>query len=271
MAPWAMTFWRVSIAGLALVPVVARNRGEVVAAWRAHPVGIVVVGALGLSFSQGFMFTALTYTNAINAGIIFAASPLFTAVLAAIVLGEPFGPWRLFSAVVALIGTVVVASQGNPDVLLRFDLNQGDVWALGAALCFACYTVFLRRLKLALSGLPLLALMLAAAAVVSAPLYGWELIHDQRSQVSVDGLIAVAYAAVPGGALMYYLYNRSVVALGAATAGVTFYLQTVFIIVLADILLGERLQTYHVVGIGLIVVGVSVFTLTKAERRNGPR
>ncbi|MFO0996156.1 MAG: DMT family transporter [Alphaproteobacteria bacterium] len=267
MPPWAMTFWRVSVAGIVLVPLVARQLREIVAAWRAHPVGVVFVGTMGLCLSQGFMFTALTYTNAINAGIIFAASPLLIAILAVPVLGESLRVVQVLAAIVALLGTVVVACRGDPEVLATLDLNQGDVWALGSAVCFACYTVLLRRLKLALSGLPLLVLMLASASLVSAPLYLWELAREGASAISHRGFVAVAYAAIPGGALMYYLYNRSVVALGASTAGVAFYLQTVYIIILADALLGERLAPYHFAGIALIVAGVVAFTWAKAKRK----
>ena len=62
---------------------------------------------------------------------------------------------------------------------------------------------------------------------------------------------------------MYYLFNWSVDAFGAARAGVFLYLQTVFIAVLAYLLLGERLHRYDFGGAALIVIGVLLVTLLR--------
>ena len=62
---------------------------------------------------------------------------------------------------------------------------------------------------------------------------------------------------------MYYLFNRSVEALGASKAGVLLYLQTVFVAVLACWFLGEHLEAYHFVGAGFIFAGVLVIMLLK--------
>jgi drug/metabolite transporter (DMT)-like permease len=45
--------------------------------------------------------------------------------------------------------------------------------------------------------------------------------------------LGLTYVAVPGGALMYYLFNWSVEKLGASKAGMLLYSQTVFITLLA--------------------------------------
>jgi drug/metabolite transporter (DMT)-like permease len=71
--------------------------------------------------------------------------------------------------------------------------------------------------------------------------------------------------AGPGGALMYYLYNRSVSILGAGRASMLLYLQTVFVALLAYFLLGEGLQSYDVFGAAFIVAGVILATLIKQK------
>jgi len=66
---------------------------------------------------------------------------------------------------------------------------------------------------------------------------------------------------------MYYLFNRSVEALGASKAGVFLYLQTVFVAILAYFFLGERLLPYHLVGAAFILTGVLLVTLFKPRPR----
>jgi drug/metabolite transporter (DMT)-like permease len=129
------------------------------------------------------------------------------------------------------------------------------------------YTVLLRRTKYELPGLPLLVVLLGGAAVMTTPFYIWELFHDDRTALNAKGLWALLYTAGPGGALMYYLFNLSVQALGASRAGVFLYLQTVFIAVLAYFLLDERLLSYHLVGAFFILVGVLLVMLLKPAAR----
>jgi drug/metabolite transporter (DMT)-like permease len=91
-------------------------------------------------------------------------------------------------------------------------------------------------------------------------------LHDERTVLNAKGLWALAYVAGPGGALMYYLFNLSVQALGASRAGVFLYLQTVFIAVLAYFFLGERLLPYHFVGAFFIMIGVLLVMFLKPSR-----
>jgi drug/metabolite transporter (DMT)-like permease len=134
-----------------------------------------------------------------------------------------------------------------------------------AAAFFALYTVLLKRAKFDLERLPLLVVLLGAAALTALPLYVWEMLHDERTALNATGLAALAYAAIPAGALMYYLFNRSIDELGASKAGVLLYLQPIFVAGLAYALLGERLHPYHLAGAALILVGVLLVTLIKPE------
>jgi drug/metabolite transporter (DMT)-like permease len=157
----------------------------------------------------------------------------------------------------------VIIVRGDLEVLLRLDFNLGELWVALAALCFALYTVLLRRAKFALGSLSLLVVLLGGGTLAAQPFYARELLHDERTALNASGLLALAYTAIPGGALMYYFYNRSVEVLGAAKAGVFLYLQPIFIAGLAYVLLDERLGAYHLAGAALILLGVLLVTLIK--------
>jgi drug/metabolite transporter (DMT)-like permease len=57
---------------------------------------------------------------------------------------------------------------------------------------------------------------------------------------------------------MYYIYNRSVEALGAGRASMMLYLQTVFVAILAYLSLGESLHGYDLAGAAFIVAGLGL-------------
>jgi drug/metabolite transporter (DMT)-like permease len=263
MPPWALGFWRPAIAGLLLLPAVRGHYAAMGAVLRSRAPMVLLVGGIGLAMSPGLIYVGLQTTTAVNAGLIMALMPIVTMILARFVLGEGMGMWQAVGATIALAGMVVIVAQGDVSVLTSMRFNPGELWIVASALCFALYSVLLRRANFALERLPLLLLLLGAATLTALPFYVWEILHDERTALDTNGLLALAYVAAPGGALMYYLFNWSVDAFGAARAGVFLYLQTVFIAVLAYLLLGERLHGYDFVGAALIVVGVLLVTLLR--------
>jgi drug/metabolite transporter (DMT)-like permease len=200
------------------------------------------------------MFTGLNYTTAINAGLILALMPIITMVFARFLLGERIGLWPAIGSLIAGAGMATIVLRGDLQALVRLDLNPGELLIVGAAICFALYTVFLRKAKFDFPRLPLLVLLLGGALVTALPFYLWEVLHDERTALNFKGVLGLAYIAGPGGALMYYLFNRSIEALGGA--GVFLYLQTVFVAIFAYFFLGEHLLPYHFVGAAFILVGV---------------
>jgi drug/metabolite transporter (DMT)-like permease len=265
MPPWTLCFWRVAIAGLILLPLVRHHYTRMLELVRTRGLELLVIGGLGLAITQGLMYTGLHYTTAINAGLILALMPLITMVLARFVLHEAIGPWRAVGLAIAFAGMVVIIVRGDITALMSLDFNRGELLIVAGAVCFAIYTVLLRRARFDLERLPLLVVLLGGGLVAALPPYVWEIVHDERTALNANGLLALGYTAIPGGALMYYLFNRSLDSLGAARAGMFLYLQTIFVAVLAYVFLGERLHLYHLAGAALILTGVLLVTLIRPQ------
>jgi drug/metabolite transporter (DMT)-like permease len=268
MPPWSLCFWRLALACIILLPVVHRHFPAMAALLRSRPLELLFVGGIGLTACQGMIFIGLHYTNATTAGIIMALAPIITIVLASVLLGEAMNRWQGVGAVVAMAGMVVIVARGDLAALAGLQLNAGELLIVGSALCWGLYTVLLRRFKFGIDRLPLLVLLLGAGAVVAAPLYAWELISDERSALDGNGLLALAYVAGPGGALMYYLYNSSVDALGPSRAGMLLYLQSAFVALLAYLFLHEGLHGYDLVGAAIIVAGLLIAMALKPKAAN---
>ncbi|WP_413711230.1 DMT family transporter [Rhizobium sp. Rhizsp82] len=265
MPPWALCFWRVLIAWAILMPIVYRHFPAMIALARARGLELLAIGGIGLGICQGLIFVGLEHADATTAGIIIALIPIITMILARFILAEPMGRWQVIGSILAFLGILVIIVKGNPAALLRLDLNPGELWIVAGAFCFSLYTVLLRRAKFDLNRLALLVLLLGAAVATALPFYLFELASDERSALNSSGLLALGYVAIPGGAIMYYLFNRSIEALGAARAGVLLYIQTIFIAVLAYFILGEQLQRYHLEGAALIVAGLLLIILLKSK------
>ncbi|QEN86315.1 EamA family transporter [Labrys sp. KNU-23] len=263
MGPWALCFWRLLLACAILLPIVHRHYGAIIALIRSRSLEVLLVGAVGLTLCQGMIYTGLHFTNATTAGIIMALSPVMTMVIARFVLGEPLGPWKAIGALLALVGMLVIVAHGDLRALMGLQFSAGELWIVGSAFCWGLYTVLLRRAKFGIPLLPTVVVLLGAGALAALPFYLWELTGGGGSALNANGLLALAYLAGPGGALMYYLYNRSVEALGAGRASVLLYLQTVFVALLAYLLLGESLHDYDIWGAAFIVGGLMLPAVVK--------
>ncbi len=229
----------------------------------------VFIGAIGLGLTQGVTIMALSYTSAVNVGIIFALAPMVTLLLARVVLGEPMNGWQGIGLAIAFIGIVVIAAHGSLALLLGLKIGLGDLFAFVAILLFAGYTVLLKRAKFELSTLPLLAILLGAGGAAALPFSLWEIAHGEHEHLATTGYLALVYTAVIGGAFMYFLYNWSVGVLGAARAGTLIYLQTVFATFFAWLILGEALRWYHFAGGSLVIVGILFVTLLRPKPAAG--
>ncbi|KAF9995976.1 hypothetical protein BGZ80_010357, partial [Entomortierella chlamydospora] len=75
---------------------------------------LLFLRGLAGSFGLGFFFFALSVMPLADATVIFFLGPVFTAILARIVLKEPFGPLDALASTVSMIGVVLVA---KPSVL----------------------------------------------------------------------------------------------------------------------------------------------------------
>jgi drug/metabolite transporter (DMT)-like permease len=261
--PWTLVFYRLLFATLFLLPFVASHYREMAARLRDHYRIILLIGALGLAFTQGALFTALHHSSVINVGIVFSVWPITAIILAVLFLGDRMTLLQIVGVILCFAGVLVVVAQGHPDTILHMGVNTGDLLCLAAVLCFSFYTVMIKKVKIELAALPLLVLLLGSATLASTPFYIWEIFNDPRITVDWHDIAAIAYVAIPGGGIMYLLFNTGIAMLGAAKASVTFYLQTLFTVILAYFLLGEQLHLYHAVGITLIATGIILVTLIK--------
>lgn len=266
LAPWTLVFFRVLVAGLVLLPFVFSHRQAMIDFLRRHWLPALLIGAIGLGWTQGLMFSALQYTSAVTAGIIFAVSPIITLVFARILLKEEMGPWQILGSLLAFAGIVVIAVRGSLQTLLNLDFGTGDLLVIAAAALFAGYTVLLRKAKFDLERLPLLVILLCGGVLATIPFFGWELAAGRHDNLAWRGVFALAYAAIPGGALMYLLYNWSVDILGASRAGALMYSQMIFTVILAALILGEEITWYHLAGAAFIIAGVICVTLLHHHR-----
>ena len=226
--------------------------------------------AMGLAGVVGFsplLYLGLRYSTAVNCSLIQGFSPLITALIAGLIIQEPVTRRQLAGAIMGLTGVAGLLSAGSLTFLLRLQFNPGDLILVAAAVVWAFYSVFGRRVMhnrsavsaTALSnfiGLPLIA---AAAAL--------ELQHIPVN-LRMETIAAIIHICIVPTIIGYWSWNKAVRALGAGGAMVFYNTLPLYGVVMGAALLGEPLGMTHFIFGGLILGGGLWATLGKGSPRS---
>lgn len=102
------------------------------------------MGGIGIFAFTGLLYFGLRLTTATNAALINGASPLMTAWLAALLLGERPTGWQTLGAAVSLVGVGLIVSGGSAQALLQGGVNVGDLIVLLTVALWALYSIISR-------------------------------------------------------------------------------------------------------------------------------
>ena len=169
-----------------------------------------------------------------------------------------------------LFGVALTASHGDLSTLLSLQLNQGDALMMAAVLVYAGYTVALRW-KPNIHWKSLIAISALGALLSSIPLVAWEFSTGSIILPDAQGWAIVAYAGLLPSLVSQILYVRGVELIGPNRAGLFINTIPMFGTLLSIALIGEALQTFHVVAMVLVLGGIAVAERGAHARRKRPK
>ena len=258
--PVALAFWRWTTALLLLLPftggALLRHRRDIAREWR----DLVVLGALGMGVCGAFVYIAADSTTATNIGLIYAASPILIVVLARFCYAETLSAVQGLGVGLSLLGVLAVICRGDPAALLALGFTVGDLWALAAMLAWAVYSVLLRYRPSRLPPMARFAAITGGGVLVLLPFMIAEALTaglPALDGTTVTSVLTVAVLASFGAYQIYGLVQR---VLGAGPTSLLMYLIPIYTGALAALILGERLEPYHLAGTALVLAGIFLAT-----------
>ncbi|MFC3606552.1 DMT family transporter [Stutzerimonas tarimensis] len=256
--PFALAFWRWSLALVILLPLAGVNVWRHRAAFRRAGWRLLVLALFAITSFNTLLYLAAQSTEAINISLLNTCLPLVAFIGTGVLLGEWPARRAWLGLLVAAVGLLYLISQGSWARLASLQFFAGDLIMLLAISLWALYTVLLRRWHgyLEMPTLALLCVLIALGLPFLLPLYLLELARTGGFETSPANLGAIAYTAVFASLLAYLGWNRGVRAVGAAKASMTNYLMPLFTAILGWMLLEESLQAFHWIGGGFILLGL---------------
>lgn len=253
--PLQLSFVRWLLPVLVLWPLA---RGHLRADWPAmrRSWGVILL----LSITGGTIFSALQYvglqlTYALNVSVLNSLAPVMIAVASAVLFGDRLSWRQALGIAISLCGVLAIVARGAPQNLAVMQLNWGDVVIFLNMGVWGVYSACL-RLRPPIHWLSFLFVFAAISALTSLPAAALEHAGGQHLQPTWTTVLSCLYVALFPGVAAMATWNRGVEMMGANRAGACLHLVPVYSTVLASLLLGERLMSFHIAGFALILAGV---------------
>jgi len=258
LGPITLTGARTLLAAPLLVLVARLTAPLPRALGRADYAAFLVLGLSGLVANTTVWYLGLKHTTALNAGIIGASSPILVGVAASLLLGDRLSLRNWVGIGLSVVAVLLTIAKGSLVVLLRFEVNRGDVLILASQTAWVVYSLYSRA---AASTLPPVWIMAGANVVGGLVLVPLSLLVERPWEhwQTWIGWLVVLYGAVPItlGHLWFYQVIRT---LGASRTVTLLNLMPFAVLGLSWALLGETIHAYHVAGAALVVTGVYLAT-----------
>ncbi len=249
--PVPMTFLRVTLASLVLLPLLAWRGGlaQMRKSWRQMLVLGLVNSALPFAC---FVFAALSITAGMSS-ILNATTPLFGAVVAAVWLGEKLTPVRALGLLIAFAGVIFLAwehAEFKPG---------GSGWAVVACLfAAACYGVAACYTKRFIKGVGPLAISTGSQITAALWLLVPAVMQWPARMPGPQAWMAVTLLAVLCTALAYVIYFRLMLRVGPTNAIAVTFLTPIFAVLWGYVFLGEALEPRMAVGCVIVLFGTAL-------------
>ena len=274
MGPVFATFFPMTLATLMLIPIVRRERRrENPASHASVPARdvfqFILIGVFGQVVAQLFITWGVRWSLASNAALLMLALPVSTAVMAYFVLGERMTRVRWISFALAIAG--VLECSGINWKELNFTSTR---FLLGNLMIFlsvngsAFYNVYSKKLLGRYSPLRVLLYSYYAVFAFMLPITlcvepgGFSNLPQYTPVVWLGLIILAVFQYFLSMVIFLHVLTR----LDATQAGLCNYLIPFFGVVIAAIVLGERLSKFMVAG-GILVLASTLLVTAYEERQ----
>ncbi|MBU8901101.1 MAG: DMT family transporter [Victivallales bacterium] len=218
---------------------------------------LALLGALGVAAVSVLIFAGQKWATAINAALVIELNPIMILFLG-LWMGDKIRKFQYIGISLGLLGCLLAIGIIKPDGI-NFETHhiKGELVLLAAGLCWACYTVFSKKITKRLGGFVAITWIMLAATV--------ELLvvrlfvpYDYITPKGTETWMVIIYLSIFPTAIAYFAWSEALTKIKLSLLNITQYLTPVFTIILAWILLDESMSLLSIVGACMVLGGVAL-------------
>lgn len=259
LGPFVLVELRVGLAAVALALCAAlvgrlpKLRGR----WRQF----ALLGAVNVAIPFSLISTAEINLTASLAAILNSTTVMFTAVVAAVWMGDALTARKLVGVALGIVGVTVLVGWDPIAMNWAVALSVGAM--LAASLAYALGSVYAKRTFADSPPLAIASGQLTAAAMLMLPLAAVSAPEQSPSTIVV---LSVLGLALPSTAVAYMLYFRLIANVGPTSTSTVTLLVPLFGLLFGVVLLDEPVGVGTLAGLVLILSSVTLITGIGATR-----
>ena len=211
-----------------------------------------------------FETSALKYTTAGQAGMITATLPLLVSIAAYFILKEKISRFQILGFFVAIAGCILLSVCAEAEEQASNPL-LGNGLEFMAMICGTIYSIAIRRLSSRYSAWVLTSMQAFIGTLFFGPL---ALSHELPTQLGIQQWGSLIYLATLVTIGAYWLYNWSVSQVEVSLAGAYINLIPVFTLILAFVLLNERINSIQGFACVIVFAGVVLSQIQPKKQQN---
>ena len=263
-APITVVWLRFAM-GVIILGLVVKLRGQF-----ALPQGkdwgyFALLGFLGITFHQWLQSTGLVTAQATTTGWIVASTPIFMALLGLIILKENLNWKQVTGITLATIGVLLVVTKGDLSTLANGQFGTtGDILILISAVNWAVFSALSRSGLRRHSATHMMFYIMTFGWLFSSVLFFASSSLEQISHIPFDGWIALSFLGIFCSGIAYIFWYDALQALPVAQTGAFLYIEPIITVIVAAVVLHERLLLATIIGGITILIGVWMVNRTKS-------
>jgi drug/metabolite transporter (DMT)-like permease len=227
---------------------------------RRHWLLFLFYGAVGYGTFNMLTYVAAYLTSGVNISIEQVTINIFVMLLNFAIFRTRVRALQLVGVALTIAGVALTATNGDLGRILALAINAGDALVLFACLVWAVYSLSLRY-RPATDWLSFLVATCIGAIVASLAYQvafggGPAVLPGRIAEITFQGWLIVGYTIVFPSILSQMLYVRGVDLIGPNRASLFINLIPLFGTIGSILVLGESLQSFHLIAGGLIVAGI---------------
>ncbi len=228
-------------------------------AWKTF-LYVIPLAATGFFVNNMLGHIALKYTTATSATIIIMSNPIIIAVLSYLFLKDRLNGAAVLSIVLSVAGALMVVVKGDFLSLVHLDVNVGNLLIVGSALCWSIYSILIKIFSDKVTSIENVTYGSLLAAVGFLPFSLDPFPAEKFGPLLIGALV---FLALCNTNLAFYFWSEGIKDANPNTAAVFIGLVPLTASILENILFGERIAPYHVIGGALIFLGILLYIWSK--------
>jgi drug/metabolite transporter (DMT)-like permease len=217
-------------------------------------------GWIGFATFNVCVYLASYLTTGVNIAIEQVAINIFVMLFNFTLFRTRVRGLQVAGVILTILGVALTATHGDLGRLLSLDINFGDVLMIGASFAYAIYSICLRW-RPATHWMTFFVATVTGAVLASFAYQallggGPAALLAHLPEITTQGWLVAAYTVIFPSVISQIFYVRGVELIGSNRASLFVNLVPIFGTLGAVIVLGERLELFHMAAAALVIAGI---------------